>query len=42
MNVVGLQTDDAGQVGQKSSAHVACIVGLRTDAVVVTETDLFQ
>ena len=28
-NVVGLQTDDAGHVGQKSSAHVAFIVGCR-------------
>ena len=37
-NVVGLQTDDAGQVGQNSSAHVARIVGLQTDTVVVTET----
>ena len=37
-NVVGLQTDDAGNVGQKSSAHVACVVGLQTDAVVLTET----
>ena len=37
-NVVGLQTDDAGNVGQNSSAHVACVVGLQTDAVVVTET----
>ena len=37
-NVVGLQTDDADHVGQNSSAHVACVVGLQTDAVVVTET----
>ena len=37
-NVVGLQTDDVGQVGQNSSAHVACVVGLQTEAVVVTET----
>ena len=37
-NVVGLQTDDADHVDQNSSAHVACIVGLQTDAVVVTET----
>ena len=37
-NVVGLQTDDAGYVDQNSSAHVARIVGLQTDAVVVTET----
>ena len=37
-NVVSLQTDDAGHVGQNSSAHVAHIVGLQTDAVVVTET----
>ena len=36
-NVVGLQTDDAGHVGQNSSAHVAHVVGLQTDAVVVTE-----
>ena len=33
-NVVGLQTDDAGN----SSAHMARVVGLQTDAVVVTET----
>ena len=39
-NVVGLQTDDAGHVGQNSSTHVACFVGLQTDAVVVTETRL--
>ena len=39
-NVVGLQTDDADNVGQNSSAHVACVVGLQTDAVVVTETRL--
>ena len=37
-NVVGLQTDDADHVGQNSSAHVARVVGLQTDAVVVTET----
>ena len=37
-NVVGLQTDDAGNIGQNSSAHVARVVGLQTDAVVVTET----
>ena len=37
-NVVGLQTDDAGNVGQNSSAHVARVFGLQTDAVVVTET----
>ena len=37
-NVVGLQTDDVGHVGQNSSGHVACVVGLQTDAVVVTET----
>ena len=37
-NVVGLQTDDAGNVGQNSSAHAARVVGLQTDAVVVTET----
>ena len=41
-NVVGLQTDDAGNVGQNSSAHVARVVGLQTDAVVVTETRLNQ
>ena len=39
-NVVGLQTDDAGNVGQNSSAHVVRVVGLQTDAVVVTETRL--
>ena len=39
-NVVGLQTDDAGNIGQNSSAHVARVVGLQTDAVVVTETRL--
>ena len=39
-NVVGLQTDDAGHVGQDSSTHVAHVVGLQTDAVVVTETHL--
>ena len=39
-NVVGLQTDNAGNVGQNSSAHVARVVGLQTDAVVVTETRL--
>ena len=39
-NVVGLQTDDADHVGQNSSAHVACVVGLQTDAVVVTEARL--
>ena len=38
MIVVGLQTDDAAHVGQNSSAHVARVVGLQTDAVVVTET----
>ena len=37
-NVVGWQTDDAGNIGQNSSAHVARVVGLQTDAVVVTET----
>ena len=37
-NVVGLQTDDEGHVDRNSSAHVAHVVGLRTDAVVVTET----
>ena len=40
-NVVGLQTDDAGgHVDQNSSAHLARVVGLQTDAVVVTETCL--
>ena len=39
-NVVGLQTDDADHVDQNSSAHVARVVGLQTDAVVVTETHL--
>ena len=37
-NVVGLQTDDTDHVDQNSSAHVARVVGLQTDAVVVTET----
>ena len=37
-SVVGLQTDDAGHVSQNSSAHVARVVGLQTDAFVVTET----
>ena len=41
-NVVGLQTDDAGNVGQNSSAHVACVVGLQTDAVVVTERGFIE
>ena len=36
-NVVGSQTDDAGHLGQNSSAHLARVVGLQTDAVVVTE-----
>ena len=39
-NVVGLQTDEAGHVDQNSSAHVARVVGLQIDAVVVTETRL--
>ena len=39
-NVVGLQTDDAGNIGQNSSTHVARVVGLQTEAVVVTETRL--
>ena len=39
-NVVGLQTKDADHVGQNSSAYVARVVGLQTDAVVVTETRL--
>ena len=39
-NVVGLQTDDVGHVDQNSSADVARVVGLQTDAVVVTETRL--
>ena len=30
-NVVGLQTDDAGHVGQNSSTHVARVIGLQTD-----------
>ena len=38
--VVGLQTDAAGHVGQNSSTHVARVVGLQTDAVIVTETRL--
>ena len=38
--VVGLQTDNADHVGQNSSAHVARVVGLQSDAVVVTETRL--
>ena len=37
-NVVGLQTDDAGHVGQNSSTHVARVVCFQIDAVVVTET----
>ena len=41
-NVVGLQTDDAAHVCQNSSAHVASVVGLQTDAVVVTETRLIR
>ena len=41
-NVVGLQTDDVGHVGQNSSAHVACVVGLQTEAVVVTKTRLIE
>ena len=39
-NAIGLQTDDAGHVGQNSSAHMARVVGLQTDAVVVTEARL--
>ena len=39
-NVVGLQTDDAGHVDQNLNAHVARVVGLQIDAVVVTETRL--
>ena len=35
--VVGLQTDSAGHVSQNSSAHVARVVGLQTDTVVLTE-----
>ena len=38
-NVIGLQTDDAEHVGQ-NSAHMARVVGLQTDAVVVTEARL--
>ena len=41
-NVVGLQTDDADHAGQNIIAHVARIVGLQTDAVVVTETRLTE
>ena len=37
-NVVGLQIKDAGHVDRNSSADVARVVGLQTDAVVVTET----
>ena len=37
-NVIGLQTNKVGHVGQNSSSHVARVVGLQTDAVVVTET----
>ena len=37
-NVVGLQTDDADHVDLNSRADVARVVGLQTDAVVVTET----
>ena len=37
-NVVGLQTDDAGHLSKNSSAHLARVVGLQTDAVDVTET----
>ena len=37
-NVVGMQINDAGHVDLNSSADVACVVGLQTDAVVVTET----
>ena len=37
-NVVGLQTDDAYHVCQNSSAHVARVVDLQTDTVVVTDT----
>ena len=39
-NIVGLQTDDADYVGLNSSSHVARVVGLQTDAVVITETRL--
>ena len=39
-NLVGLQTDDASHVDAAVLAYVACIVGLQTDAVVVTETGL--
>ena len=31
MTDVGLQTNDAGHVGQNSSANVASIVGLQTE-----------
>ena len=37
-NVGGLQIDDTGHVDRNSSADVARVVGLQTDAVVVTET----
>ena len=37
-NVVGLLIDDVGHVDRNSSADVARVVGLQTDAVVVTET----
>ena len=35
-NVVGLQTYDADHVDQNSSAHVARVIGLQTDAVIET------
>ena len=37
-NVVGLQTDDISHLSQNSSAHVVRVVGLQTDAVVITKT----
>ena len=33
-------SNEADHAGQNSSAHVARVVGLQTDAVVVTETRL--
>ena len=37
-NSVSLQTTDAGHMCAAVLADVACVVGLQTDAVVVTET----
>ena len=39
-NVIGLQTDDANHVGQKKQRPRGRVVGLQTDAVVVTEARL--